>query len=151
MALKNVGSSDKVYANVAIISPKDMTAANTVSLNNFFKSNGATRCQDFSTVLPAIDFRCLAISTDQHDILKHKRMILGPNTSTEGGNSRTFNFYVPMKRQIRYDATGNTPAGKEAFLVYWFDQEHAAGGSPQVAGIIESQISITRYWKEPCC
>jgi len=143
------GNGEKMFWNMAVISPKAENHTAGVSTTSFFRGNGATRTVDFSTALTAIDFRCLPINTDNWIILKHKRMTLAPFSSTEGLNGRVVEFYLPLKRQIRYENAGSNPAGKEVFLVWWLDKQDTAGGTALTGNVADWQLKINRFFREP--
>lgn len=118
-----------LYVNIAVLSPKSGTVTAGVSVEDFFRaSSGSDRARDFDVALNGLEFHCLPINTDRYVILKHKRTRLvasaagGDTVALNGYSYMNLDWYIPLKRQIRYDgSTGDKIESGECFLVYWFD------------------------------
>lgn len=138
-----------LYLNVAVLTPKALAAPASIPVSDFFRNSGAlNRSIDFSNSLSASEFHCLPINTDLYDVVKHKRHMIGPYTSTEGANCIAIKMYIPVNRQIRYEDAGTTPVGKNLFLCYWVDfLGNPGGATPTTCGRISHDI--TKYFKEP--
>jgi len=148
-------SNEPLYINVAMLAPKD--GVNAVDTNNFFRSSDDTaRARDFDINLNSNEFHCLAINTDKYTILKHKRMRLIPQgagttttVSLTGYSYMNLNWWIPLKRQIRWNAGTNQPVSGEVQLVYWADQFHTPTGTTPVIGEFSVMRRCVAYFKEP--
>lgn len=140
------------FLNYAVIAPKDLNG-NTLNIpvSQFFRSTGSatTRSIDFDTSLRGIDFHCLPINTDQYNIYLHRRVQLHGNSDTYTQGFRNFRHYIPLKRQVRYQAGLTFPAGKNMYFVFWLDNMLAAASSASVTGVATMQTQIKRYFQEP--
>lgn len=154
----NNGLNSPMYCNIAVIAPKGTTTKTSkIDEKNFFRWQGNRRAIDFNpTLLSSLEFHCLPINTDDYTVLKHKRYRLGPNQpsaafTTQSGNSyKNVDWYIPLKRQVRYDQTeGGEPTDGDVYVVYWFDAFQAAAGNvPQASAVAVSQ-RYTVYYREP--
>lgn len=154
-------SGEPIYLNWAIISPKDSSAASLVA-DDFFRGDGASRAINFSNTLSWMDTRCMPINTDKYNVLHHRRLVLDgvwnvddtvPGTANDTINLGTkgtvfFEKYIPINRQLRFDATAATPTTPNVFMVYWYQ-------APDELNTVkmESQYKVVQYFKEPsdCC
>lgn len=136
----------KAWLNVAVISPKSDLASNQAIPNtDFFRDpGGATRAADFGIALNNMEFRCSSINTDKYNIHSHKRMIVGPSQATEGNRERLIEWWLPVKRQIRYNDATAYPEGKNIYLVWWFATSD--NGTP--AASMQYNYHIKRYFRE---
>lgn len=137
----------QAFMNVAVISPKaNLSSSDTIPDAEFFRNPfGTSRKMDFSDVnLNNLDYRCAAINTDNYNVHARKRLILGPANSTEGRKDRLLEFYMPLKRQIRYSTGSIYPEGKNMYLVYWFSTSD--GGLP--ANSVKVQYVLKKYWRD---
>lgn len=137
----------QAWMNVAVISPKaNLTSSDAIPDAEFFRNPyGSSRKMDFSDVnLNNLDYRCAAINTDNYNIHMRKRLVLGPAGSTEGKKERLLEFYMPLKRQIRYASGSVYPEGKNMYLVYWFSTSD--GGTP--ANSVKVQYTLKKYFRE---
>lgn len=137
----------KAFINVAVISPKDLPS-NTTTLPNteFFRDPGGTdRGINFGDLaLNPLDYHCSAINTDKYIVHKRMKYEIGPSGSTEGNKEKYKEFYLPVKRQIRYESGTQFPEGKNMYFVWWFSASD--GGTP--AASVRYSYRITRYFKE---
>jgi len=137
----------KAHMNVAIISPKaDLPSNTNVGVVDFFRDpTGSDRAINFGdAALLDLDYHCSAINTDKYNVHKRMKFEVGPSGSTEGKKEKFIEFYVPVKRQIRYNAGDIFPVGKNMYLVWWYSASD--GGAPVNA--IRFSYRITRYFKE---
>lgn len=137
----------KAWVNVAVISPKsDLASDEAIPNTDFFRNpSGATRDIDFGNAgLSNLDYHCTAINTDKYNIHKRSKITVGPTQSTEGYKERYLEWYMPIKRQIRYEDNTNFPSGKNMYLVWWYSASD--GGSP--ANAVSVQYRVTRYFRE---
>lgn len=153
MSFKSLTTDRRLFLNVAVVSGKSLSQ-NTIPPNaEFFRSSGGStlgRGQDFSNTLTALQFHCLPINTDLYNIHSHKRIILEPGNSAIAKGAKTISWYEKFNRQIRYDdsTSGGAPT-KQAWLVYWLDQENNGSGTTSVASVVDSQVHIVKYFREP--
>lgn len=145
-------TTNVMYVNYAVIAPKGGLGG-TVANGGFFRGNASERSQDFSTLLTSLQFRCLPINTDKYTVLKHDRCVVGPDAGAgdylmnAANNMETISFYVPIKRQLRYDDEGSCE--DPVFFVYWFDAAMTASGGTVVnSAALTSEHHIT-YFREP--
>lgn len=137
----------KAHMNVAVISPKaDLFSSNNIPSSDFFRDpTGNDRGIDFGDVsLLDLDYHCSAINTDKYNVHKRIKFDVGPSGSTEGKKEKFIEFYLPVKRQIRYNAGTMYPEGKNMYLVWWFSASD--GGAP--AASVRYSYRVTRYFKE---
>lgn len=142
-----------IYLNCAVVSPKNDTVVNT---DNFFRSDSQdSRGTNFSTALSAMQFHCLNLNTDKFNILKHKRYRLCPVNITggfidhSGRNYINIDWYIKLKRQIRYDSAAEGPIEGACKFVYWVDMIDANAGDNAVNNVISTQERIITYFREP--
>lgn len=141
-------NGEKLFWNMAIISPKDETTKTTFTTTKFFRGSGSTRYHAFDNNLTALEFRCLPINTDEFNVLKHKRMVLAPYSAVDGTNNKMIEFYWSLNRQIRYEDGTAFPEGKQVYLVQWFDTQNSAAASvPRLVG--DMQERVVKYFREP--
>lgn len=136
------------WMNIAIISPKSDLASNELIPNaEFFRNpSGSRRFTDFNDASQNnVDYKCNAINTDKYNIHKRSSFVIGPNNSTEGNKNGYLEWYMPIKRQIRYNESNTKPEGKNMYMVWWFSTSD--GGTP--ANSVRFQYSLKKYWREP--
>lgn len=137
----------KAHMNVAIISPKaDLQSSDAIPVTDFFRDpTGTDRAINFGDpALLDLDYHCSAINSDKYTVHKRMKFEVGPSGSTEGKKEKFIDFYVPVKRQIRYDAGNNFPTGKNMYLIWWYSASD--GGTPTNA--VRFSYRVTRYFKE---
>jgi hypothetical protein len=140
--------------NIAVISPK---SAILVNETNFFRGTGNERGIDFDfATLSSNDFRTRHINTDIYNILMHKRYKLHPLTQGaglysigSGKNWMTFDRWVPLKRQLRYDSTGDVPSSNPVYLVYWWDGLMENVGEVPNNAAIRFMSRVVTHFKDP--
>lgn len=136
------------WMNVAIISPKtDLTSSESIPNTEFFRNPGGVRrgINFDDTTLNNVDYKCNAINTDKYNIHKRASFTIGPNNSTEGNKNGYLEWYMPIKRQIRYNNGSTKPEGKNLYMVWWFSTSD--GGTP--VNSVRFQYSFKKYWREP--
>lgn len=137
----------KAMLNIAVISPKaDLTSNTAIPNTDFFRDpTGTRRSIDFGdAALNSLDYYCNAINTDKYVVHKRLKHLIGPAGSSEGMKEKYLEFYVPVNRQIRYEATTANPEGKNMYLVWWFSASD--GGTP--LNSVRFAYRVTRYFKE---
>lgn len=148
-------STKPLCVNVAVVHPKDVQSVSQV---NFFRGYGTERSQDFSNNLSANEFHCLPINSDIYTVLIHKRFMLDPVESASptfssgsGKSYRDLQFYVSLKRQLRYVHNGpdNTMAETgNTYLVWWCDEFLDPSGATGTAGAMRCDVKVYKYFKE---
>lgn len=146
--------SDPMYLNVAVLAPKQSA---TVDTTDFFRDDGNSddRAVNFSNLtLNSMQFHCLGINTDEYVILKHRRYRLTPaGGATEyqaasGRNYMNIDWYIPIKRQLRYQSTSGSPESGQMFLVYWCAIYGGGLTGTVSATAMERTIRTTAYFRE---
>lgn len=147
-----------LYLNVAVVSRKDEGDAAPV-VNDFFRGFDNQRATDFGNGLLPLEFHCSPINSDKYHIIRHKRYTIDPlpgglTYTSEHRNWRNLNWYIPFKRQLRWDQNAdNNPIDGNCFLVYWCDQVSAAAGSAPVALAMNVALWNKCYYRatQMCC
>lgn len=137
----------KAWFNIAILTPKANLESNEVlPTTEFFRLPGGTqRAIDFGGAgMDNLDYRCYNINTDKYNIHKRLRLTIGPAGSTEGRKERLIEFYMPIKRQIRYNSGSEYPEGKQMYLCYWFTASDA--GAP--LNSISMNYKLIKYFRD---
>lgn len=156
MEVKNLRNIP-LYVNIAILCPKAGTLSSGTSVTDFFRaSQGPDRAVDFDTNLSGLEFHCLPINTDRYAILKHKRTRLvamasgGDTVALNGYSYMNVDWYIPLKRQIRYDgATGDKIEAGKTFLVYWFDGFSTNAVTAAVVAAAQTSVRAVAYFRDP--
>jgi len=153
LEVKSIGPSP-LYVNIAILAPK--AGASVITESDFFRSSQATdRARNFADDLNSNEFHCLPINADRFTILKHKRYRLIPggtetgSVSQQGLSYMNVDWYIPLKRQLRYDSGVGQPEAGGVSLVYWFDQFGTTGGTAGQIGVAQMSRRVVTYFKEP--
>jgi len=152
----SVGTQSRpLYVNIAVISPRQRNTADATNLTSeFFRSDGTGRSVDFNAAtLSDMERHCRPINKDKWIILKHWRFMLSAFDQLEFlENKRSgytlFQKYVPLKRQVRYDSSGNVDAG-QVYFVYWFGQFNTGPTATTEGGVARVQKRLITYFKEP--
>ena len=133
--------------NVAVLSSKfDPTQVPTST--DFFRGESATRGDDFDTGLQASEFHCLPINTDKYFVQSHHRYKL----SRFGVNAMDHlqkKFYVPIKRQIRFDTNAGSSINRQFYLVWWCDAHMDPALAPVRAAAMNFQYKCVTHFREP--
>lgn len=136
-----------LLVNVAVLSSKfDPTSVPVVE--DFFRGEGSARGDDFDTNLQATEFHCLPINTDKYFVQAHHRMKL----SRFGVNAQDHfqkKFYVPIKRQIRYDNSSGSSLNRQFYLVWWCDAHLDPATSPARTAALNFQWKAVTHFREP--
>lgn len=144
-----------LYVNFAVVHPKQKYE---ITLDDFFRDNGGDRSINFNdTSLDSLDYATRNINADRYNILMHKRFRLAsdageiqnafqpmPNTDA----TRILQFYVPFKRQIRYDdaGTGELPIHQVYFLC-WVDTANTPAGNAPIATVMRFSSRFITYFR----
>lgn len=147
-------SNDPLYANLAVIAPKD-SAGGGVPVEDFFRSSTSTnnRAVDFGIALNSNELHCLPINTDRYTVLKHQRHRIIPQgsgttttVSLNGFSYKNLSWWVPFRRQIRYE-DNTTPEAGNVYFVYWFDRFGANSGAAVATAEIAMTTRIITYFR----
>lgn len=177
MTMANKISGRPVQVNMALITPKkngklynqlhanqDGNNHTEDTVEDFFRNpDGNKRSEDFKPTLSALQLHCLPINTDHINVLFHKKFTLAPKDeangmSAEGSKSyKQLQFYVPMRRQIRFDDEDPSNdvadldyahmAQSEVYLVYWFSRLLTTASSGY-SNVVEVQREFVTYFRE---
>jgi len=147
MQMQNLRPATAMYVNVAVLSSK-FDPTSSPSVTSFFRGQDSTRGQDFNTTLQSAEFHCLPINTDKYYIQTHRRYKLAP-FNTNQKDYAMHEFYVPIKRQIRFDNSGSGSLNRQFYLVWWCDTLLAAGGATTIANAMNFQYKVVTYFREP--
>lgn len=149
--------------NVAILVPKNGSSIFTGTNNEFFRAYGTNQTSEFSdgggvtSVCTFLDYAYGTINPEKHQVLNRWRFVLGPNRQTDTGTSykdgfaapyKTFIKYVPIKRQIQFDADGDdVPEEDSIFLCFWADVMGATR-TGAASGLYSRQMFTVTYFKD---
>lgn len=148
-------SSYPLYLNVAVISPKDGVV--NVSADDFFRSHSADkRSVNFSTALSSNQLHCLPVNSDKYTVLRHKRFTLGPDPtplnnrpySINKDNFLVMNWYLKLKRQIRFEGDLNVPESGQVYLVWWADKFGTDATTAPAPDSYNNSLRAIVYFKE---
>lgn len=150
-----------LFCNIAIMSPRahwlETTPTSTDFNSNFFRHYGqnAAASRNVSFTDPNTDYErhILPINVDKWNVIMNKRFKLCELSRTAeqsgvrtnyGKSWKTFEKYIKVNRQIRYD--GNV-ARPPVYLVMWFGhQGHKSGGTSPCVTIEGTGVT---YYREP--
>lgn len=146
-----------LVVNVALLSPKDVTAT-SIDTAGFFRNYGNRREMDFdANTRDSMEFNLFPINTDKYRVLQRWRYDIGPqqedgNPAQYAGNVHQHMLtkkWVPFRRQIRYENTGNAPTNGKVFIVHWCDQKtNQAAGTATVSNAYLSQLKILTFFRD---
>lgn len=151
LANTDVQSHPHLTVNIAVISPKNDTSAATIPDSEFFRAFGGNRDRPFVSTEPSIYYSCVAINTDKYNVYKRMKIKLGPSGRTNSThlNCKDISFYIPLKRQIRYEGNVSAPQSKNMFLVMWCDYPNINGSAAIIPSALGYQYHFVKYFKEP--
>lgn len=140
-----------LYVNVAVLSPKGGNVG--VDKPDFFRSNGNERAVDFGNALDGNQFHCLPINADKFTILRHKRyklaVVTGPYATGTNRSYMNLDWWIPVKRQVRYDAATGSPEHGQMYLCVWMDTFGRPAGSGSELNAAGMGVRAITYFKEP--
>lgn len=136
-----------VMFNWAIVVPK---ASNTVSPIDILRGNGSERDVTLNNALTFMDLRCLPINTDRYRVVKHKKMLIQPDSDkgtdqNEGRDFRMIEEYIKTNRQLFFDGSTATPL-QNIWMVWWCDYYNSPTGS--TASTIQFSWRIVDYFND---
>lgn len=140
--------------NFAVIHSRDEGAI-TVPNNDFFRNSTSSRAISFGTGLSSLDLSTRHINSDKYTILNHTRFILKPLDGNAqyfnqtGNTYGTVSKYIPLKRQLRWEANLNTaPEHGQIFVVYWVDNMFTNSGSAEIPNAATVQERYVMYYRD---
>ena len=158
LVLKN-DLTEPLHVNMAWVHPKTDGALSSGSIDttDFFRSYDGNRGEAFDATKTGLDFTTLKINTDLFTVLKHKRFCFAGSaensTAWESGvlNSfRRYKFYVPLKRQLRFENTSATmPVEGNVFFVMWCSKMFDTSAQGATTDAITYQERQLCWFKEP--
>lgn len=118
-----------VFFNLAWVIPK---AANTVNPVDILRGQTVERDSQLDNTLSFMDLRCLPINTDLYRIVKHKKMMILPDsdksaTVSEGRDFRLVEEYIKTNRKIYFNGSTSTPL-QNVHMVWWCDYYNSPTG-----------------------
>lgn len=136
-----------VMFNWAVVIPK---ANNTVSPIDILRGNGTERDTTLNNALTFMDLRCLPINTDRYKVVKHKKLLILPDSDksavqSEGRDFRMIEEYIKTDRQLFFDGSTATPL-QNMWMVWWCDYYNSPTGS--TATTIDFSWRIVDYFKD---
>lgn len=151
LEFQNLLTDQNLYANVALVRPRDATTTNSIVPARFFRSViGQDRGADFPL---GTDFQCYCrpINVDKYDVFYHRRMIIpckaSVNKWTEVKEStRRIMKYIRFKKQIRFDDINIT--NSNLTLVHWYGRTGYVNGFSATNAVQVSGDLVT-YFRDP--
>lgn len=149
--------SQPTYVNVALVSRKDNKESDTDLGSDLWRGNGNMRAFDFTNSTSALTYRCANINTDKYLVHKHKRYLIGANNTSAGFSEqqhsyRMIKWYVPFKRQLRFEDPGeaptNAPVNANLYLIWWCCRYGQGPGAAPEANSLQFNHRIIRYFRE---
>ncbi len=143
----------------AVVSPRqtwDVSTPATASVD-FLRSYTTNRTQNVDVSSSGIAQATNPIDTDFFMVLSKGELELGPGYNTYTGgeipNWKTLHKWVPLNKQLRWNAdgeVGETPV----YFCYWFDCVERKGGETMTAlagaaGTLQTRFQATCYFHEP--
>lgn len=141
-----------MYFNMAVIAPKFENVTATYPIEkNFLRHSGQNRGIDYANTISPQFAHCAAINTDRFAVLTHKRVILGNASGVYASNGvrenwKDMQFYVPVRRQVRYSSGADNSALQKILLVCWASDFNGSG----VGAINDyfTSVNVVTYFKE---
>lgn len=141
MIISNFNTTEPTFLNCAWIGAKspESTQGGGGGLGlNFFRGYGAERGEDFAApaIQSSLELTRGEINTDHWAVLKHKRYLLQAQGgiavgSIQRGSDRVFKWWVPVKREFKFERQTSPNSKTPIFFVYWVSKFLANGGTIQ--------------------
>lgn len=143
-----------LYVRCAIVHRKN---GSTVGTNDFFRSYGVNRANDFNSggTAGSLRLRSDPINTDEYDVLKTWSYTLHPRVS---GTITNYNEvapnwvdvseYVSINRYVRYEGAAGLTCTEKLYFVFWGAQ---AGSNSTVAPVVNGfkrQLRLVTFFKD---
>jgi hypothetical protein len=144
--------SSQFYVNIALVSVNNTT---WVSGDEIFRNyTGTQRAKDFaSNDLTAQERHCTPLNSDKYTVHKHIRAIMSPTYEDGQRLLKSFEFYVPIKRQIRYTGATDDETETKFRLIWWFGKVGSTISESLYAnravGVVSEEHMITTVFREP--
>lgn len=138
--------------NFAIVAGR---SKNIISSTDFFRDYGGTR--DTAVGSGSGCVKALRdINTDEYVVLKHSRFVLAEPGATSTWKTDARNscwklkeFYLPLKRQLRYADSAGTSCNEKVFFVYWFTNLEDTTAATSVPDYCQITHRMIAYYYEP--
>jgi len=133
---------------------------NVISSTDFLRGYGSSRWVGISAG-SGLDRALGDINIDEYVVLKHKRFSLAEATVNTEGNAVPFNtdakisswkmkeFYIPIKRQLRYSTEAAISCLDKVFFVVWVDYPGDATTAGPREKVLKLDFNSVIYFKEP--
>lgn len=130
-----------VYFNWAIVIPKSNTF---VSASEILRADGLERDTGVDNTATYMDLRCLPINTDLYSVVKHKKLVLLPDSDksanpNEGRDYRMFEHYIKTNRKIYFNGDTATPQ-QNMFMIWWVDYFNSPTGTTALTADVNWKI-----------
>lgn len=140
--------SGPIVFSIALVHPK---ATYDLTTLDWFRDNGGDRATNFNDNLTSLDFATRQINTDRYAVFMHKKYRLSADGDTSLPNTdrtRILDFYVPIKKQIRFDEVdvGELPV-HQCYLVYWCDRLNAGSLTPPQQDAMTVNYRFITYFR----
>lgn len=142
-----------IMVNWALVAGR---GANAVSSTDFFRANGTARSQAAGTG-GGVEQTFADINTDDYVVLRHKRFLLSEisnptpafNTIEQKSSWKIKEFYMPLKRQLRYEGDGETTCTEKVFFVAWVSKPSDLVTDTATTDAVKLTLQTIMYYKEP--
>lgn len=148
-------TAESLYVHIAVVTCKNLNVnANAFPTADFFRAHGSTRSQFFPQGAGAgasgLECNTLPINTDLYVVHRHKIFKFPPWESTDISQTRKFEMYIPIKRQIRYDSATAAPESDNVRIVVW-TAFNSSQPSTSNASNCKWGMKVIKYFREPNC
>jgi hypothetical protein len=150
--LTSAETFNQYYFNLALVSCDQY---NWIVGDEIFRNyTGTQRAKDFSSSdLTCQERHCTPLNTDRYTVHKHIRTTLSPTYEKTQALLQEFEFYVPIKRQIRYTGDGNDDIATKFRLIWWYGAVGATVTESLLANRVincaKEEHFITAVFREP--
>lgn len=146
-----------LYMNFAMVALKNARVATDIASRTFRETGAQQRSVNFADVnIRSLERFHYPLNSDKLIILMRKRYVLDATTNDRPtgtkfqrnagtGSYKIHNWYIPIKRQLRYRDNSNLSAVQPVFFIWWADT-------------LEGSVPVTSYrmgfkativWREP--
>lgn len=155
--------------NWAILHPRaaamgTVNAAGTLPPSEMFRSHSQRRSMAMTTSESGLEWTNASINTDLFAVLKRGRITFNPGRDAtdpqdgdvvyheinKGSTYRSKGMWIPIKRQVRFDASLDSQHPMEQiWFTYWIDEPMANGGSLSIQAAVAMQYRFICYFRDP--
>lgn len=151
---RNISNVGPIYMNCAVVGTKDTSSPSNVTATAFFRGSGFSRAQNFDGLtMSAVRMHLTPINTDNYVVLWHDRRTLAPNIPGSTPQTNMFDSYgtydkwIPIRRQIRYQTDNTIPTDGRIFFCYWFSKFQNNGEAPDPTAQVH--LRHLQYFSDP--